>query len=83
MLNIKLLLEAAPAAVQESLDQDTVDYLNSLIEEDPNPETLRDAAEPFLADAGMSDADIDAMFAGLSVKDDGPDSGAKGVQAKP
>ncbi|KAJ1906785.1 hypothetical protein LPJ81_001156 [Coemansia sp. IMI 209127] len=83
MLNIKVLLEAAPAAVQETLDQDTVDYLSSLIEEDPNPATLRDAAEPFLADAGMSDADIDAMFAKLSVKDDDPDGSAKGGQVKP
>ncbi|KAJ2614696.1 hypothetical protein GGH99_005108 [Coemansia sp. RSA 1285] len=79
MLNIKVLLEAAPVAVQEALDQDTVDYLNSLIEEDSSPEALRDATEPFLADAGMSDADIDAMFAKLSIHADSNDSGKSKV----
>ncbi|KAJ2551586.1 hypothetical protein EV175_003635 [Coemansia sp. RSA 1933] len=91
MLNIKVLLEAAPVAVQEALDQDTVDYLSSLIEEDPNPAALRDAAEPFLADAGMSDADIDAMFAKLSIQDAGDNNGngdddddkVKGIQVAP
>ncbi|KAJ1667122.1 hypothetical protein IW140_001624 [Coemansia sp. RSA 1813] len=89
MINIKVFLEAAPVAVRDALDQDTVDYLNGLIEEDPNPATLRDAAEPFLVDAGMSDADIDAIFTKLSIQDDDDDpaGGAKGkasnVQVKP
>ncbi|KAJ2500489.1 hypothetical protein GGI11_007872, partial [Coemansia sp. RSA 2049] len=86
MLNIKVLLEAAPVTVQEALDQDTVDYLNSLIEEDSSPEALRDATEPFLADAGMSNADIDAMFAKLSIHAESNDNGkskASDVQIEP
>ncbi|KAJ2625969.1 hypothetical protein GGI25_000336 [Coemansia spiralis] len=70
MLGIKTLLDAVPAAVKAALDQDTVDYLSGLIEEDPDPSALRDAAEPFLIDAGMKDTEIDSIFTKLSIKDD-------------
>ncbi|KAJ2345742.1 hypothetical protein GGF43_005142, partial [Coemansia sp. RSA 2618] len=67
MLTLETLMRVVPDAVKDALDQDTLDYLQSTIEESPDPVTLRDAAEPFLADAGMSEGDLDAMFAQLAI----------------
>ncbi|KAJ1728730.1 hypothetical protein LPJ61_003879 [Coemansia biformis] len=61
------LLAALPAAARDALDQDTVDYLRSIVDESSDPAALRDAAEPFLADAGMDEAALAAVFAKLSV----------------
>ncbi|KAJ2363813.1 hypothetical protein H4S01_004100 [Coemansia sp. RSA 2610] len=70
MLTLQSLLQVVPDAVKGALDQDTLDYLEGIVEESGDPATLRDAAEPFLADAGMSDDDLNAMFARLSVNAD-------------
>ncbi|KAJ1806108.1 hypothetical protein LPJ77_003819 [Coemansia sp. RSA 2523] len=67
MLTLEALLRVVPDAVRATLDQDTIEYLQSTVEESSDPDTLRDAAEPFLADAGMGQEDLDAMFAKLAI----------------
>ncbi|KAJ2024060.1 hypothetical protein H4S03_009193, partial [Coemansia sp. S3946] len=69
MITIKDLLAAIPVAVRAGIDDDTIEYLTSVVEAADAGDTtaLRDAAEPFLTDAGMSDAELEAMFAKLSV----------------
>ncbi|KAJ2713629.1 hypothetical protein H4R19_002151 [Coemansia spiralis] len=80
MTLLDTLLAALPAAARDALDQDTVDYLRSTVDEGADPEALRDAAEPFLADAGLDDAALAAVFAKLSVGPSAADSGdAKGA----
>ncbi|KAJ2093970.1 hypothetical protein GGI09_005663 [Coemansia sp. S100] len=72
MITIKDLLAAIPVAVCAGIDDDTIEYLTSVVEAADADDTtaLRDAAEPFLTDAGMSDAELEAMFAKLSVSSD-------------
>ncbi|KAJ2079490.1 hypothetical protein GGI09_007895, partial [Coemansia sp. S100] len=72
MITIKDLLAAIPVAVRAGIDDDTIEYLTSVVEAADAGDTtaLRDAAEPFLTDAGMSDAELEAMFAKLSVSSD-------------
>ncbi|KAJ2774524.1 hypothetical protein IWQ57_000781 [Coemansia nantahalensis] len=67
MTLLETLLAALPAAARDALDQDAIDYLRSVADEDADPEALRDAAEPFLADAGLDDAALAAVFGKLSV----------------
>ncbi|KAJ2747083.1 hypothetical protein GGI20_000788 [Coemansia sp. BCRC 34301] len=69
MITLLDLLAAVPAPIRAAIDEDTVEYLSGVIAEaDASDSTaLRDAAEPFLTDAGMSDAELEAMFAKLSV----------------
>ncbi|KAJ2457505.1 hypothetical protein GGF42_002632, partial [Coemansia sp. RSA 2424] len=72
MITIKDLLAAVPATVRAAIDEDTLEYLTGVVEaaDASDPTALRDAAEPFLTDAGMSDAELEAMFAKLSVTSD-------------
>ncbi|KAJ2449520.1 hypothetical protein GGF42_004748 [Coemansia sp. RSA 2424] len=72
MITIKDLLAAVPATVRAAIDEDTLGYLTGVVEaaDASDPTALRDAAEPFLTDAGMSDAELEAMFAKLSVTSD-------------
>ncbi|KAJ1669997.1 hypothetical protein GGF38_001835, partial [Coemansia sp. RSA 25] len=72
MITIKDLLAAVPATVHAAIDEDTLEYLTGVVEaaDASDPTALRDAAEPFLTDAGMSDAELEAMFAKLSVTSD-------------
>ncbi|KAJ1749177.1 hypothetical protein LPJ79_003936 [Coemansia sp. RSA 1821] len=67
MTAYNVVLNLVPDAVKHALDQDTLDYLQGIIEDTPDPEALRDAIEPFLVDAGMSDSDLAGLFAKLSV----------------
>ncbi|KAJ2838359.1 hypothetical protein FBU31_000936 [Coemansia sp. 'formosensis'] len=69
MITIKDLLASIPVAVRAAIDDDTVEYLTSVVEaaDAGDATALRDAAEPFLTDAGMSDAELEAVFAQLSV----------------
>ncbi|KAJ2030378.1 hypothetical protein IWW57_001220, partial [Coemansia sp. S610] len=69
MITIQDLLAAVPVAVRAAIDDDTVEYLTSVVEaaDASDATALRDAAEPFLTDAGMSDAELEAIFAKLSV----------------
>ncbi|KAJ1870903.1 hypothetical protein LPJ55_004292 [Coemansia sp. RSA 990] len=67
MAAYNVVLNLVPDAVKHALDQDTLDYLQGIIEDTPDPEALRDAIEPFLVDAGMSDSDLAGLFAKLSV----------------
>ncbi|KAJ2005433.1 hypothetical protein GGI04_002252 [Coemansia thaxteri] len=80
MISIEALLAAAPASVRAALDQDTLDYLASVAEADADAAALREAAEPFLLDAGMSDSELEALFAKLNV---GADSGQPSQSQKP
>ncbi|PIA19607.1 P-loop containing nucleoside triphosphate hydrolase protein [Coemansia reversa NRRL 1564] len=67
MFTLESLLAAVPVSVRDSLDQDTRVYLSSIIEADSDPSALREAAEPFLADAGMDEAELAAVFSKLSI----------------
>ncbi|KAJ1944226.1 hypothetical protein GGF37_002293, partial [Kickxella alabastrina] len=84
MVSIDALLAAAPDSVKNALDQDTLDYLGSMIADESDPAVLREAAEPFFMDAGMSESELDAMFAGLSIaptsKEEEPQPAAKLLQ---
>ncbi|KAJ2080808.1 hypothetical protein H4R24_002812 [Coemansia sp. RSA 988] len=67
MLTLESFLAAVPASVRDSLDQDTREYLSSVLEADSDADALREAAEPFLTDAGMDEAGLAAVFSKLSV----------------
>ncbi|KAI8323935.1 P-loop containing nucleoside triphosphate hydrolase protein [Martensiomyces pterosporus] len=69
MTVIENLLAVTPDAIKQSFDQDTLDYLGGLLEDtdSSDPASLREAAEPFLADAGMAGDELDALFAKLAV----------------
>ncbi|KAJ2456237.1 hypothetical protein EV183_000164 [Coemansia sp. RSA 2336] len=67
MVAYNVVLNLVPDAVKHTLDQDTLDYLQGVIEDTSDPEALRDAIEPFLVDAGMSDSDLAGLFNKLSV----------------
>ncbi|KAJ2784786.1 hypothetical protein H4R18_000913 [Coemansia javaensis] len=77
---LESLLAAVPAAVRDALDQDALDYLASMAAAGASLDDLRDAAEPFLADAGMDEAALAAAFATLSVE---PDAAAAAAAARP
>ncbi|KAJ2910700.1 hypothetical protein GGI21_000605 [Coemansia aciculifera] len=72
MITIKALLAAVSDTVRAAIDEDTVEYLTSVVEaaDASDPTALRDAAEPFLTDAGMSDTELEALFAKLNVAGD-------------
>ncbi|KAJ2842913.1 hypothetical protein IWW36_005739, partial [Coemansia brasiliensis] len=61
------VLNLVPDAVKHALDEDTLNYLQGIAENTSDLEALRDAIEPFLVDAGMSDSDLTSLFAKLSV----------------
>ncbi|KAJ2162032.1 hypothetical protein GGF46_001024 [Coemansia sp. RSA 552] len=67
MLTLEALLAALPDQIKDTLDQDTRDYLGSVIDEDPDPAAVREAAQPFLADAGVGEDDLSAIFDHLSL----------------
>ncbi|KAJ1934194.1 hypothetical protein FBU59_005778, partial [Linderina macrospora] len=63
------LLAAAPEAVKQSLNSDTLEYLANLLgdTDQSDPAAARDAIEPFLLDAGIEDSELDALFEKLSI----------------
>ncbi|KAJ1960650.1 hypothetical protein GGI12_003689, partial [Dipsacomyces acuminosporus] len=77
------LLALTPDAVKQSLDQDTLDYLGGLLEEADasDPSSVREAAEPFLVDAGMPQSELDSLFARLCVSSDGAQPASPGPGA--
>lgn len=67
-LILEKLLATLPKAARDSLDQDTLEYLGGIAEEDgADYDSLRDAAEPFLSDAGMTEQELDSMFSKLAI----------------
>lgn len=64
MITIDQVVAAAPPDVRESLDDGTVSYLGTVIEGKTDPDDVRKALAPFL---GMGPADLDRMFAKLSL----------------
>ncbi|KAJ1722735.1 hypothetical protein LPJ53_002872 [Coemansia erecta] len=83
MVSIDVLLAVVPEAVKGALDQDTLEYLGSMIADESDPTAIRDAAEPFLADAGMSEGDIDELFSKLSLDVADGESAAAGATKLP
>ncbi|KAJ2727042.1 hypothetical protein GGI07_000160 [Coemansia sp. Benny D115] len=69
MVSIAKLLAVLPEPIKRSLDQDTVDYLGGMIADESDLEAVREAAEPFLTDAGMSEEELSAAFSKLSASD--------------
>ncbi|EKC99785.1 hypothetical protein A1Q2_05931 [Trichosporon asahii var. asahii CBS 8904] len=64
MITIDQVVAAAPPDVRETLDDDTISYLGTVIEGKTDPDDVRRALAPFL---GMGPADLDRMFAKLSL----------------
>ncbi|KAJ2860872.1 hypothetical protein FB639_005572, partial [Coemansia asiatica] len=67
MVLISAFLEIVPDAIKDAMDQDTLEYLGDMIADESDPAAIREATEPFLVDAGMSENELDSMFSNLNI----------------
>lgn len=65
-LTLDTVVAAAPADVRETLDDETLAYLRTVVPQAAEADEMRRALTPFL---GMSAKDLDAMFTRLSLGD--------------
>lgn len=81
MITIEQVVAVAPPEVRDTLDDDTVAYLGTVVAGKRTPEDVRKALEPFL---GMGSRELDAMFDRLTLDaapSSTPANGASGLQS--
>ncbi|KAJ2705206.1 hypothetical protein FB645_002604 [Coemansia sp. IMI 203386] len=67
MVSINVLLAVVPNAIKDAMDKDALEYLGEVIADETDSAAVREAAEPFLVDAGMTESELDSMFSRLNL----------------
>ncbi|KAJ2594529.1 hypothetical protein GGF39_004173, partial [Coemansia sp. RSA 1721] len=67
MVSINALLAVVPNAIKDAMDKDALEYLGEVIADETDSAAVREAAEPFLVDAGMTESELDSMFSRLNL----------------